>query len=111
MKLTVFYRGLLVTTLEPNPSHTYMVGRAKENNIVIMNMMMSRELGKVYQDDGRWYFENFKTHQKYLISHEGHLKTPEGLEFFWEDQLHDSPTGVIDLHSLENRTAKLQLYC
>ncbi|MDZ4662239.1 MAG: trypsin-like peptidase domain-containing protein [Pseudomonadota bacterium] len=110
MKLTVFYRGLLVTTIEPNSNHTYMVGRAKENNIVIMNIMMSREFGKIYHDNGNWYFENQKTQVKYLISQEDHLRTPEGLEFFWEDQLHDSPTGVIDLHRLANPQAKSRFH-
>lgn len=56
MFLTVRYLGIVVHSSELEAGKEYRIGRARDNDIVADVSMMSRHQGKIYSENGNWFF-------------------------------------------------------
>ncbi len=67
LKLAIIHLDLVVETLELEPGD-YTLGRASHNNIVVRHFSLDPEHGRIFFEDGQWFYENKEQSRKHVIN-------------------------------------------
>lgn len=112
MKIIIRYLGTITheVNLDPKKSE-YIIGRAQESDIRITKDFISRKHGKIFYQDGQWYYQDLRQeHPHYsespqTINHNEFIQIEQEIELVSDQYLNSSKTKIIDLNQIQTKNS------
>ncbi len=67
LKLAIIHMDMVIETLELEEGE-YSLGRSSKNNIVVQHFSLDTEHGKIFFEDGQWFYEDFENQRTRIIN-------------------------------------------
>ncbi|MCB1214142.1 MAG: trypsin-like peptidase domain-containing protein, partial [Deltaproteobacteria bacterium] len=105
MKIFIRHLGRALTEINLEEGRSYLLGRAPECDIRLSHEFISRRHGRLYQKNGKWFFEYEGLHDQEVSSQaltdDQALPLGRGLELATEKYVAQQKTSFINLRELE----------
>ena len=99
LNLVIIHMDMVMDALELEPGE-YTIGRGKANNIVVQHFSLSREQGKIFFEEGQWFYQEASTGRTRTINDSEAITLSPQISLASEEFVENEKTHITDIQSV-----------
>ncbi len=101
LKLAIIHSDMVIDTLELEEGE-YSLGRSSKNNIVVQHFSLSPEQGKIFFEDGQWFYQDFENARTRTINNAEVIPLSEQISIATSDFVESGRSPLTQLSARKN---------
>lgn len=108
LKLAIIHLDMVIDTLTLEEGE-YSLGRSSKNNIVVQHFSLEPDQGKVFFEEGQWFYEDFEKGRTRVINNAEVIAVSDQISLATQDYIESGRSPLTALSAKKNQhRAKLQ---
>lgn len=99
LNLVIIHLDMVVDTLHLEPGD-YTLGRSSKNNIVVQHFSLHPEHGRIFYEDGQWFYENFDKKRTVAINNRESIELSDQISLATQEHVESGKTKLTEFSLL-----------